>query len=48
VNAALAVCRHAIDAGPVDHLLQGRPVAPALREQAHPGDSDRPTIMIRR
>jgi hypothetical protein len=26
-------CRHAIDAGSVDHLLQGRPVAPALREQ---------------
>ena len=36
VNGALAVCRHAIDAGSVDHLLQGIPVAPALREQAHP------------
>jgi glutamate-1-semialdehyde 2,1-aminomutase len=36
VNGALAVYRQAIDAGTTDGLLQGRPVAPALRERANP------------
>ncbi|MGH8823080.1 MAG: glutamate-1-semialdehyde 2,1-aminomutase [Jiangellaceae bacterium] len=36
VVGALAVYRQAIDAGTVDGLLQGRPVAPALRELADP------------
>jgi glutamate-1-semialdehyde 2,1-aminomutase len=48
VNGALAVCRHAIDAGSVDHLLQGIPVAPALREQAHPRRVGPPDHDIRR
>jgi glutamate-1-semialdehyde 2,1-aminomutase len=33
---ALAIYRQAIDAGTTDGLLQGRPVAPALRERANP------------
>jgi glutamate-1-semialdehyde 2,1-aminomutase len=36
VNGALAIYRQAIDAGTTDGLLQGRPVAPALRERANP------------
>ena len=36
VVGALEIYRRAIDAGTVDGLLQGRPVAPALRERAEP------------
>jgi glutamate-1-semialdehyde 2,1-aminomutase len=36
VVGALAVYRQAIDAGGAEGLLQGRPVAPALRERANP------------
>ncbi|RJQ78028.1 glutamate-1-semialdehyde 2,1-aminomutase [Pseudonocardiaceae bacterium YIM PH 21723] len=36
VRASLAVYRKAVDAGSVDGLLRGRPVAPALRSQAAP------------
>jgi len=36
VRAALPVYRTAIEAGTVDGLLEGRPVAPALRRSAHP------------
>ena len=36
VRAALPVYRQAIDAGSVAGLLDGRPVAPAIRETAYP------------
>jgi glutamate-1-semialdehyde 2,1-aminomutase len=36
VVAALPIYRQAIDAGTVEGFLQGRPVAPALRERANP------------
>lgn len=36
VRRALLVYRQALDAGSVDGLLHGRPVAPALRARAHP------------
>jgi glutamate-1-semialdehyde 2,1-aminomutase len=36
VDAALAVYRAAIERGSVEGLLEGRPVAPALRKSAHP------------
>ena len=36
VRDALPIYRQAIDAGSVAGLLEGRPVAPALRATAHP------------
>lgn len=44
VRAALPIYREAIDAGAVDGLLRGRPVAPAIRRYAFPRrvDGSRP------